>query len=248
MGEVVRPSAFDRALRPLHGWVWRDPHRRARKLLRFAETEADGGRDLCRAAELTKDPLLRRLYLRHAEDEFRHAALFRARGRALLRELPRDGVRFEANWLAPGERGLDELRVADERDDSLLAFLHLSERAAAQRFALYRQVLGHDPATREVFENVLQDEAFHMTYTKTQLARVADGASRAPLWRARLGRLWKAYLRAAAALASVLGTLLLRIQYFVILPIFALLARRAARRERIGFQSTRRPSPAKSQY
>ncbi len=121
MDEVVRPTAFDRALRPLHRWVWRDPHRRARKLLRFAETEADGGRDLNRAAELTKDPLLRRLYLRHAEDELRHAALFRARGRALLRGLPRAGKGFEANWLAPGERGLDDLRVADERDESLLS-------------------------------------------------------------------------------------------------------------------------------
>jgi len=248
MDEVVRPSALDRVLRPVHGWVWRDPHRRARKLLRFAETEADGGRDLSRAAELTRDPLLRRLYLRHAEDELRHAALFRARGRALLRSLPRSNGGFEANWLAPGERGLDDLQVADERDESLLAFLHLSEKAAAQRFALYRQVLGHDPATRAVFDEVLQDEAFHMSYTKTQLTRVADRGSRARLWRARLGRLWKAYLRAAAALASVLGTLLLHVQYFVILPLFALFARRAAKRELTGFQPARRSSSASSQY
>jgi rubrerythrin len=248
MDEMLRPSALDRALRPLHGWVWRDPHRRARKLLRFAETEADGGRDLSRAAELTRDPVLRRLYFRHAEDELRHAALFRSRGRALLRGLPRAGPGFEANWLAPGERGLDDLRVADERDESLLAFLHLSEKAAAQRFALYRQVLAHDPATRAVFDDVLQDEAFHMSYTKTQLARVTNGGSRARLWRARLGRLWKAYLRAAAAVAGVLGTLLLRLQYFVVLPPFAYLARRAARREGVGFQPARRPSPATSQY
>jgi bacterioferritin (cytochrome b1) len=230
MGEVG-PSALDRALRPLHRWVWRDPHRRARKLLRFAETEADGGRDISRAAELTADPLLRRLYLRHAEDELRHASLFRERGRALLRGLPRARAGFEANWLAPGERGLDDLRVDGERDESLLAFLHLSEKAAAQRFAIYRQVLGLDPITRAVFDDVLRDEAFHMTYTQTQLARVSAGGSRARLFRARIGRLWKAYLRAAAALASVLGTLLLRIQYFVVLPPFAFLARRAARRQ-----------------
>jgi hypothetical protein len=248
MDEVVRPSRFDRALRPLHCWVWRDPHRRARKLLRFAETEADGGRDLSRAAELTFDPLLRRLYLRHAEDELRHAALFRARGRALLRCLPRAPAGFEANWLAPGERGLDDLRVTGERDESLLAFLHLSEKAAAQRFALYRQVLGHDPATRAVFDDVLHDEAFHMSYTQTQLARVAARGSRARLWQARMGRLWKAYVRAAAALASLLGTLLLRLQYFLVLPVFAVLARRAARRERPGFVSARSRSPLTSQY
>ena len=47
----LRASALDRALLPLHRWVWQDAERRARKLLRFAETEADGGRDLSRADE-----------------------------------------------------------------------------------------------------------------------------------------------------------------------------------------------------
>jgi hypothetical protein len=248
MGEAVRPSALDRALRPLHRWVWLDPHRRARKLLRFAETEADGGRDLSRAAELTSDPLLRQLYLRHADDELRHAFLFRSRGRDLLRTLPRAAAGVEANWLAPGERGLDDLRVEQRRDDALLAFLHLSERAAARRFALYRQMLAHDLATQAVFDEVLQDEAFHMSYTHRQLQRVAAHRSRARLWQARLGRLWKSYLRAAAALASVLGTLFLRIQYFVVLPAFVFFARRAARRERPGFVPARRSSPLTSQY
>ena len=244
----VGPSLFDRALRPLHLWIWKDPHRRARKLLRFSETERDGGRDLARAAELTRDALLRRLYLRHAEDEFRHATLFGTRARALLRNLPRSADVFEANWVAPGERGLDDLRVDRRGDEALLAFLHLSEKAAAQRFALYRQVLAGDPETQAVFDRVLEDEAFHMTYTQAQLARVAPARSGARLWRARFGRLWKAYLRMAAALASVLGTVLLTAQYFLVLPPFALLARRAQRRERPGFLPARRSSPLTSQY
>src|SRR6185503_1683796 len=33
----VKPSRRDRALTPLHRWVWRDVDRRARKLIRFAE-------------------------------------------------------------------------------------------------------------------------------------------------------------------------------------------------------------------
>lgn len=244
----VPPSALDRALRPLHRWVWRDPHRRARKLLRFAETEAEGGRDLSRAAELTPDPLLRRLYLRHSEDELRHAALFRSRARTLLRSLRRSSRVFEANWLAPGERGLEGLRVDGNADGALLAFLHLSEKAAAQRFALYRQLLAHDPETQAIFAEVLHDEAFHMSYTQAQLARVAQRGSRARLWQARLGRLWKAYTRVAAALASAMGTLLLTVQYFVLLPPFVLLARRAQRRERPGFAPARRPSEPGSQY
>jgi rubrerythrin len=245
----LRASALDRALLPVHRWVWQDAGRRARKLLRFAETEADGGRDLSRAAEVTVDPLLRRLYLRHAQDEERHARRFRARGRELLRVVPAGrGTSFEANFLAPGERGLDDLRVESESDESLLAVLHLSEEAAARRFVIYQEALEHDPATRDVFREILHDEAFHMTYTHAQLARVAGPRTRLRLWQARLGRLWKAYLRVAAALAAVLGTLLLRVQYFVLLPPFVLLARRAARREREGFSPSRALPDARSQY
>ncbi|MGZ6143907.1 MAG: hypothetical protein ACXWLM_11255 [Myxococcales bacterium] len=242
------PSAIDRLLRPLHRWVWQDAHRRGRKLLRFAETEADGGRDLSRAAELTRDPLLRRLYLRHAQDEARHAELFRARGRELLASLPRRGAGADANWLAPGERGLDDLRVEGESDGTLLAFLHLSEKAAAGRFALYREVLDGDPATRAVFARILEDEAFHMTYTRRQLARLSPRKQGVELWKARAGRLWRAYLRVATALASLIGALVLVVQYFVILPPFALLARRAARREVPGFTPARPGTPLERQY
>src|SRR5512138_1582119 len=94
-----RAPSVERLLRPVHRWVWRDAHRRARKLLTFAATEEDGGRDLSRAAELTRDPLLRRLFLRHALDECRHAELFRARGRALRAGLDGAGGSFEARWL-----------------------------------------------------------------------------------------------------------------------------------------------------
>jgi len=40
-------------LRPLHRWIWLDTARRARKLLRFAETEAAGGHDLVRDPSVT---------------------------------------------------------------------------------------------------------------------------------------------------------------------------------------------------
>ena len=241
------PSTFDRLLRPLHRRVWADAHRRARKLLRFADTEAAGGRDLARAAERTRDAFLRRLFLRHAEEEQRHADLFRLRGRELLASSPRHRG-FEANWLAPGERGLEELQIDAQSDESLLAFLHLSEKAAAGRFALYGQVLDADPDTRTVFARVLEDEVFHMNYTRTQLARLAPRKQGLRLWQARAGRLWKAYLRVASALASVLGTLMLAVQYFVLLPPFALLARRDARREPPGFVPARAPTPLHRQY
>ena len=247
---AVRIHPFDRFLYPIHAWVWRDAERRGHKLLRFSLTEADGGRDLSRAAELTKDALLRRLYLRHAIDEQRHAGLFRLRGNAILAALPAASTApaFQANAFAPGERGLDDLEVDRERDDSLLAFLHLSEKAAAQRFAAYHDVLAFDPSTRDVFADILRDEAFHMNYTYAQLKRVSPRRHGLRLWLARLSRLWKGYLRIATAIANVLGGIVLTVQYFVVLPIFALAAKRAARRIPRGFTNARAPSPLEAQY
>src|SRR5512133_2944533 len=249
--DELRAHALEGMLRPVHRWVWRDARRCARKLLTFAVTEADGGRDLSRAAELTADPILRRLFLRHSQDERHHADLFRARGRELL--AANGGGRstwFEASWITPGERGGDDLRVEEEGDASLLAFLHLSERTAAARFAVYRDVIS-DEETREVFSRILRDEVFHMRYTRSQLERIAPALQRRHLWMARASRLWKGYLRVAAALAGVLGTAVLLAQYFLVLPLFALAARRAARRERPGWSEPQRreqPSALESQY
>src|SRR5215469_10913995 len=231
-----RPTVFDRILTPVHRWIWSDTDRRIQKLLRFSETETDGGRDILRAAEVTSDPLLRRLYLEHAIDEFRHGVLFRHRAAALLKVSPSNlNSCFQGDWLAPGGHGLDDLQVDSESDSDMLAFLHLSEKAAASRFTVYRDVMDHDPPTRAVFEEILHDETFHMNYTLTQLARVEPTQHRRHLWRARLSRLWKAYLRLATGLAGIVGSLLLTIQYFVLLPPFAWLSKRAARRERPGW-------------
>src|SRR5437763_1427992 len=117
----------------------------------------------------------------------------------------------------------------------MLAFLHLSEKAAASRFTVYRDVMQHDPPTRAIFEEILHDETFHMNYTLMQLARVEPQRHKRHLWRARLSRLWKAYLRLATGLAGILGSILLTIQYFALLPLFAWLAKRSARREHSGW-------------
>src|SRR5437762_13240678 len=126
-----RAAPLDRVLRPVHRWIWSDFDRRVRKLLAFAEVETDGGRDILRAAEITPDPLLRRLYLAHAIDELHHGDLFRERGAALLRARPQSltsGV--SPAWLPSDGHGLDDLRIEEVRDEALLGFLHLSEKAA----------------------------------------------------------------------------------------------------------------------
>ena len=223
-------------LRPLYRAVWANPERRARKLREFAEVEADGGRDLVRAAELTPDPILRRRFLAHARDEARHAELFRARGLALGAAYPDTTDESRGGkWLAPGERGLDDLNVEGEKDETLLAFIHLSESAAARDFALYRGVLEDDAETQAVFDHILRDEVFHMRYSLAELDRIAPHRRRRLLWWTRLRRLWKAYLRLATALAGLFAGVILTLQYYLLLPPFAFVARRGARREKAGW-------------
>ena len=245
-----RSTRVDRLMRPVHRWVWSDFNRRVRKLLAFSEVESDGGRDILRAAEVTPDPLLRRLYLEHAIDELHHGVLFHERGSALLHARSRTSPLDDSDkWRPSGGHGLDDLCIQTESDESLLAFLHLSDKAAAGRFAIYRDVVQDDPSIRAVFEEILHDEVFHMNYTYTQLARISPGSYRQRLWRARATRLWKRYVRVAAALAGVMGTALLTLQYFILLPPFAWLAKRAAKREPSGWTATplHRSAPT-SQY
>jgi hypothetical protein len=182
-------ARVDSMLRPVHRWVWGDFDRRVRKLIAFAQVEGDGGRDILRAAEVTPDPLLRRLYLEHAIDELRHADLFRKRGAALLQlRSTRATALFDTSPL-PGGHGLDDLSVEGEPDHRLLAFLHVAEKAAAGRFAIYRDVVDDDPSTRAIFDEILRDEVFHMNYTYTQLARVLPKSYRRQVWLARASRL-----------------------------------------------------------
>ncbi len=253
--KLVGNGGFERVLQPLHRWVWSDARRRAAKLLGFAATEADSGRDMARAAECTGDGLLRRIYLRHSLDEQKHARLFTSRARAIYAALDAAAAEpsasaFEGNWFSPGERGLDALEVDQETDASLLAFLFLSERAGARRFVVYRDVLESDPATRDVFGVVLPDETFHTNYSYAQLRRLSPKHYALHIWKARLGRFWKAYLRTAASVASVMGAVVLGVQYFVVLPLFALMAKRSARKELPGWCEARPAGPGSlgSQY
>jgi bacterioferritin (cytochrome b1) len=248
---VMNAAPLDRLMRPVHQWVWADRDRRLRKLLTFAEVETDGGRDILRAAEVTPDPLLRRLYLEHAIDELHHGDLFHERGATLLRA--HRGARrvlLDGNPL-PGGHGLDDLRIDGQPDHTLLAYLHVAEKAAAGRFAMYRELVADDPQTRAIFEEILRDEVFHMHYTYKQLTRVSPGAYRRHVWHARAKRLWNRYLRVAAALAAVIGNVMLTVVYFVLVPPFAWLAKRSQRREPTGWipiPPARQQAPPKSQY
>src|SRR5207249_7787748 len=113
---------------------------------------------------------------------------------------------------------LDDLRIDGQPDHRLLAFLHVAEKSAAGRFAVYRELVDDDPPTRAIFDQILRDEVFHMNYTYTQLTRISPKTYRRHVWHARAKRLWNRYLRVAAAIAGLMGGAALIVIYFVLLP------------------------------
>ena len=89
-----------------------------------------------------------------------------------------------------------------------------------------------------------------MNYAYRQLQRVSPASYRRYVWWARGSRLWKRYLRLAAVAAGLFGRILLTLQYFILLPPFAWVAKRAERREGTGWmpiRHDRRQAPT-SQY
>jgi len=184
--------------------------------------------------------------------ELQHAVGWHARENAFhLCALPGDVHRVPRRAQGnDGGHGLDDLAIDGEPDYRLLAFLHVAEKSAAGRFEIYRQVVDDDPSTRAIFEQILRDEVFHMNYTYTQLARISPRSYRRHVWWARASRLWKRYLRIAAAVAGLFGATLLTLVYFIVLPPFVWLAQRAERVEGLGWRAVsgdRRDLPT-SQY
>ena len=75
--------------------VWADPVRRVRTLESFAETEEDGGKDLLAASRRILDADLRHHIERHADDEVRHATIFRSLAAELRKDTSLAAVRSE---------------------------------------------------------------------------------------------------------------------------------------------------------
>lgn len=219
--------------------VWKDPHRKVLTLESFAETEADGGKDLVAAARKISEPDLREHVLRHAEDEERHARLFRGRAAELRADLAMapDAERSDKAYdLSRGRRGeldahgfftaglIDELGEVD-----YMAMLHVAECRAAELFEVHSALNRDDPETRAIFDEILKDEKYHMSYTKRFLDRWSDEGRarevRSGLNAARSSRFMGAWKRLGLRSGSGFGKALLFVLYWTLLLPFALVSK-----------------------
>ena len=216
-------------LRVISRVAWRLPRWPQRLLTAFSHAEQGSYYDMLAAAEQTGDRRMRRKYLEHALDEVRHCALFRTRVRALGPTSRAQAATSNANMLT--EHGIVGGETLFERLGELefMAFVYVAERDAVEQFKVYIDDQLPDSGTRAMLEDILQDEVFHVSYSRAALDRFRErgqGAEvDAALRRVRWRRIKEGWLRMSRDLGQVVSGLWILALSAVALPPFALLSR-----------------------
>lgn len=216
-------------LQAISGVSWRLPRWPQRLLTAFSLAEQGSYYDMLAAAEQTDDRRMRRKYLEHALDEVRHCALFRARVRALGQPSRAQAAAWNANVLT--EHGIVGGETLFERLGELefMAFVYIAERDAVEQFSVYLDRKLPDAGTHAMLEDILRDEAFHVSYSKAALERFrrdgrgaeVDRALRRVRWR----RFKEGWLRFSRDLGQVVSGIWIMLLYILAIPPFALLSR-----------------------
>jgi rubrerythrin len=205
--------------------VWRNDAKIARKLDGFASTEAGSALDMLKAAELTDDPKLRRLFFRHAMDEARHAQLFRDAARRLAGT--GRGAASEYNLIHATRQNLFETMGLVR----FVAFVYLAERRGELQFRALGEHFVDRPELCDLFARIAKDEKFHVSYSRKLLRDWGnESQSRGrevllALWYVRLARARDTWLRAGRLLGDVLSRICMSVIYLLVLPPFVLLSR-----------------------
>jgi hypothetical protein len=205
-------AALARMLNPV---VWRRPGHVARKLHGFALAEHGSMLDLRLAARLTDSPTRAAAYLRHADDETRHAQMFGKRARQIAREAglaPLGPVRADTERLFVNLGELD-----------FLAFVHVGEARAIEQFDTYVEYFEAHGRERDanLFTTVLVDERRHAAYTLALLVELAGGQpqARQAMRRVRRWEAWRTWLRSGRFLAERAYVLTMLLVYALAAPL-----------------------------
>ena len=212
----VRPRWSATLARRLSPLTWRTPARSARKLFSFALAEQGSMLDMQLAAARTPSPARAALYLRHADDEARHAQRLAGAARRPF-TLPPLRADSERLFEALGER-------------DFLAFVHHGEVRARDHFEAYVQWFasaGRD-AEHRLLSAILVDERRHCDYTRELLAELCQDEHelRRALRRVARWELGRGWLRAGRFVAERLYVATMLALYILAAPL-ALLVRLA---------------------
>lgn len=222
---IAESQSLPLVLRLSAPFAWRSDRRIATKLHGFALTEQGSALDMFRAAEAATDPQHRRLYLRHALDEARHARRFREAAVALVPDSqPRAHERHHA---------LPQDLYANLGTERFLAFVHLSEAQAHKHFIVLARHFERQAERQHIallFSELAREEQFHVAYSRHLLGQlyakeVREKRVAKALSRERRSLAWAAWKRAGVRLGGRFTTLLMLVVFVAVLPLFALITR-----------------------
>lgn len=193
----------------------------------FQATEADGCWHLLRAFARSDDPKLQAIIFTHMLEEESHADAFVQVHQAMSPQA-----------FVPQFYEREDLYPDDTPTWKRLAFVHVGEVDATQRFALLRDALPPGPL-RGALHTIVQDEEGHIDLTHNWL--LAAGATapeiRSTYRQVRLQRLWEGWLRAGQRVVTHVAVLVLSAAYFVLGPFVAGSARRKLRQRVVEFDN-----------
>ena len=223
--------------------VWRLPGRGPLKLAGFSHTEAGSGLDMLAAVEETPRRDMRAKYFRHALDELKHARMFRARALALSEGAKKSRAQAmldDSSFIR--EHGINEADSLFSKlgEVEFLAFVWIAEKRGAQQFDVYADLMKDDPKSCAMFEEIADDERFHIAYSRAELDRYeTDGQVeevKEAVGRVKRRRLLEAWLRFSIVLGDFMSKLWLGILYIFVIGPSSVIAK-LTEREPNGFVS-----------
>lgn len=161
--------------------LWASPKRKIQTLEGFSHTEIEAGISILRALKFIKDQRLIAHLERHAKDEIRHGYLFKKRAEELHNTYP-EIAEFSSshdklyklsatnNDVVINSHGFltsNNFKYID--DIKYVAMLNIAEKKAENMFSLHYRSLGNDDKTRAIFNEILKDERYHVSYTNKLL-------------------------------------------------------------------------------
>lgn len=175
---------------------------------------------MLRASELAGDPRLRRIFLRHALDEARHARMFRRASMNL------DHAAVEClSEHATSHAHLQDL-YARKGEVAFLAFVRRAERRGEAHFrALAAHLADSRPELASLFLEIAKEERFHAGYSEHWLGKRAGAAQAGHVFREAREAAWATWRRSGQAIGGRLAWLVCSSFYFTVLPAFAVVAR-----------------------
>jgi bacterioferritin (cytochrome b1) len=192
----------------------------------FSHTEAGSGIDMLAATEETGRRELRAKYFRHALDELKHASMFKHRALALSTSDSKNRTQAmlqDSNFIQDHGINTSASLFSTISELEFLAFVWVAECRGAEQFDVYSDLMSEDPASCAMFQEIANDERFHIAYARAELDRYAEAgqakAVRSAIFRVKRRRFLEAWLRFSVVLGDTMSKLWLGLLYiFVVGP------------------------------